>query len=70
MRRLLFPAAPAAIRTSFEHFIGLPRFPFAPLTLDVGQTVAFCRLSFSIRHPNRCHRRIADGNRRKRNPAR
>src|ERR1035438_210564 len=30
-----FSDAPAAIRSSFEHFIGLPSFPFAPLTVSI-----------------------------------
>jgi len=30
-----FSDAPAAIRSSFEHFIGLPPFPFAPLTAAI-----------------------------------
>jgi dipeptidyl aminopeptidase/acylaminoacyl peptidase len=30
-----FSDAPAAIRSSFEHFIGLPSFPFAPLAVSI-----------------------------------
>ncbi|HUA59825.1 MAG TPA: alpha/beta hydrolase [Verrucomicrobiae bacterium] len=30
-----FSDAPAAIRSSFQHFIGLPQFPFAPLTAAI-----------------------------------
>jgi fermentation-respiration switch protein FrsA (DUF1100 family) len=32
-----FSDAPGAIETSFEHFIGLPPFPFAPLTVVISE---------------------------------